>query len=703
MNKKYIFLILLCTAISNFAAAQSLLYKNCEIFRPVEPICPVNGIIQLSNVIEDYQNIKSVTFNDKAIAFTLNKSVLSLTGFDKAFAIMNINCNNETYNFPIKNYNKAKYKTDNIICGLNADNNGKILFSIKEQSCQLFVFMNNKLITDKNVKQKSNLIEISIPDEFKAFERSWLRIYAVKNNVIFPEVLVALKNGKVITDAKDFERTDYESAIIYNVFIDRFCDGNPLNNKPLNIPQVNKRADWHGGDVKGVTDKITDEYFKNLNVNTLWISPVVKNPEKPYGYYPEANTTFTAYHGYWPISFNQTDNRLCTPEELKEFSMTAHKNNMNVLLDFVPHHVHNESAFYQKDTTNFTPLYLPDGTLNTERWDDQRLTTWFDTFLPTINLTKPENCEMISDSAVFWIKEYNLDGFRFDAAKHVPDCFWLMLTKKLKSEVIKPENRRIYQIGETYGSDSLINSYINSGEFDAQFDFNLYDATTKALAGENSEGFAKTAQEIKNSICAYGAHHLMGNITGNQDRGRFISYAGGSLKFDEDAKKAGWTRNITVGDSTVSYARSAMLFALTASLPGIPVVYYGDEIGLAGGNDPDCRRMMIFENLSQNQKNLHDIVAEIFEIRKNNIAQILGNTDILFADKSTIAVARTYFSNTVITVINNSKSNISIAVDIPQGCEKKSLKSNFNNGSASIASTKIKLNIKACSFDIFTN
>jgi glycosidase len=85
-------------------------------------------------------------------------------------------------------------------------------------------------------------------------------------------------------------------------------------------------------------------------------------------------------------------------------------------------------------------------TLNTERWDDQRLTTWFDTFMPTIDYSNPKVVEMMTDSAIYWLKEFNLDGFRHDACKHVNLEFWRLLTLKMKQNF--PDNMN-YQIGET--------------------------------------------------------------------------------------------------------------------------------------------------------------------------------------------------------------------------------------------------------------
>ena len=172
------------------------------------------------------------------------------------------------------------------------------------------------------------------------------------------------------------------------------------------------------------------------------------------------------------------DDRLGSEQAFKELIDIAHENGMNVLLDYVAHHVHQDHLLYKQHPEWTTPLYLPDGTMNTEKWDEHRLTTWFDTFLPTWDFSKPEVVEALTDTAMYWVNNYDLDGFRHDATKHIPEAFWQTLTRKMKSQ----SDKKLFQIGETYGNPELISSYVNSGQMDAQFDFNLYDAMVDAFA-----------------------------------------------------------------------------------------------------------------------------------------------------------------------------------------------------------------------------
>ena len=527
----------------------------------------------------------------------------------------------------------------------------------------LIALWQNQQISPENIAITENGATIGIPQVAKNVERSFIRVFGMNEANVSNDLLIPLADGKVLNDISQLKRSDWHANILYNMMVDRFNNADSTNDGTMNIPEVHPKADYFGGDIKGITEKIKSGYFDDLGINSIWFSPIVQNPLDAYGLYPTPKTFFSAYHGYWPVSFNKIDIRLGNPEELKELVTIAHEHNFNVLLDFVANHVHEEHPIYKEHPEWATALYLPDGSLNTERWDEYRLTTWFDTFMPTLDLTNPELVDMLTDSAVFWINEYDLDGFRHDATKHVPEYFWRELTKKLKREVIIPNNKVLYQIGETYGSRDLIASYVNSGELDAQFDFGVYDNALASFA-RTDVPFQRLQTSLNESFKYYGYHHLMGNISGNQDKPRFMAFAGGDLRFDEDSKLAGWTREITV-TKPAGYEKLKSFMAFNLTIPGIPVIYYGDEFGMTGANDPDNRRPMRFNLNNEDEKDVKGTVAKLIELRRNNIELTYGDFKWLHSENNVLVYARTYFEDISIIAFNKSEKPIEIQVALP--------------------------------------
>ena len=532
-----------------------------------------------------------------------------------------------------------------------------IQLSLSKPAEEVMVFWKNFLLDYRSVKLTEKQIDITIPNEAAENTRSFIRVWAANHEGISNDMLIPLQNNQVLADAAQLSRSDKEAQILYFMMIDRFNNTKKENDEPVKDKNILPKANFYGGDIAGVTQKINDGYFSSLGINTLWLSPITLNPKGAHGKYPDPVTTFSGYHGYWPVSLQQIDNRFGTKSDMQELISEAHKQNINVILDYVAHHVHQEHPLVKLKPEWFTPLYLPDGTINTERWDDQRLTTWFDVFMPTLDLRKPEVVNPMTDTALYWLKNYALDGFRHDTSKHIDLLFWRTLSKKIKSEI----NRPIYQIGETYGSRELVSSYVNTGMLDGQFDFNVYDDAVNAFARDEVP-FSRLSSSVTESMSWFGDHHVMGNITGNQDRARFISYADGSVRFDEDAKRAGWKRKIEIKD-TIGYYKLHSLTAFMMTIPGVPVIYYGDEIGDPGGNDPDNRRMMRFENLRPLENKTKGVAQKLVALRKNSMALLYGDFQWLRVEDQVLVYKRSYFGNQVIVAFNKSAQPKEIELD----------------------------------------
>ena len=504
------------------------------------------------------------------------------------------------------------------------------------------------------------------PSEFRG--RSYLRIFAEDDTYLYNDLLLPMEDGKIITDAAQLNRHDQQAQVLYSLMIDRFYDGNSANNWKLNSPEVLDIVDYQGGDLAGITKKISEGYFDKLGVNTLWISPITQNPWDAWGMYPFPNgnkydpsktyTKFSGYHGYWPIYATSLDSRFGTPDELRTLLDSAHAHEINVVLDYVANHMHINSPTLQAHPDWHTDSILPDGRRNFELWDDARLTTWFDKHIPTLDLEREEVCEAMTDSALYWLANYELDGFRHDACKHIPEGYWRMLGQKI---AVRWPGRPVWMIGETYGSPELIGSYVKTGMLNAQFDFNVYFTTREALCGV--KGLDEVMNNELTSLHTYGSHHTMGNISGNHDQIRFASIAGGAISLSAYGKEEGWTQEIGIGDAETAYKRAMLLEVINMTLPGVPCLYQGDEYGEVGANDPDNRHMMRFETLNEAERNMRNEVAELVHMRRHSMPLLYGDFIPLESTPDEIKYQRVYLGQKVTVTINRSDLTYEIIED----------------------------------------
>jgi len=514
---------------------------------------------------------------------------------------------------------------------------------------------------------------LNIPNSAKSLRRSHLRLFPVNNGVRGPEILIPLEYGEPIVSTEDLDRRDWHAMVMYFLMIDRFNNGMPDNDSPVDDKDIMPIANHKGGDLTGVALKIVDGYLGRLGVNTVWLSPITMNAKGAWGYWSDPRTSvsskFSSFHGYWPISNTVIDPAFGSRAEFNGFVDFAHSADMNVILDYVANHVHEDHPIYKKHPDWATDLYLPDGSMNIERWDDHRLTTWFDTFLPTLDLSRPEVYSAMTDSAMWWVENSAVDGFRHDATKHIPEVFWRTLTMKMKV-LNRTRGRRLFQIGETYGSPTLIRSYISSGMLDAQFDFNHYDAAVAALAFDDGsfENLASTARE---SLKSYGAHNLMGNITGNQDRIRFTSLADGGVVPEGNGKFEGWTQDIKHVKGGGGFEKMRMLMSYLMAMPGIPCIYYGDEIADVGGNDPDNRRVMRFNDLSIEEGNTLSWTSEWVKLRRSRMSLLYGSCNIEALSHTLLKITREYLGEESVVYINKSKESVEVNADGKSVCAGK--------------------------------
>ncbi len=534
--------------------------------------------------------------------------------------------------------------------GGKTEKNNEVIFSFfYENNVQkkpitknnIIALLGNTKIAESAIQLSSNFIEVRFAKQ-ELYGQKVFRVLVTQNGKNTNLQQVQLFNGEPA--GKNLKNILWDDGSIYSIMIDRFNDGDTLNDKPVVHDSIFTQANYQGGDLRGIANKIDDGYFDSLGINILWISPVYDNPNVAFREYPAPNRYYSGYHGYWPISDKNVEEKFGTMAELKSLIAKAHQHNIKVLLDIVAHHVHIDHPWFKEHPDWFGTLNLPDGKKNLRLWDEYRLTTWFEPYMPSFDFTKShEALDAVSDNTIWWMIETGADGFRHDAVKHVPNEFWRALTRKIKEKIELPQNKKVYQIGETFGDYDLIASYVNNGQLSAQFNFNLsYFAIPVFIEPEKS--FSSIDFHMKKSFRSFGYNNLMGNIMDSHDKVRFMAYADGAIKMQGvDTREMAWNNPPTVHDPK-SYDKAKLYFAYMFTIPGLPVVYYGSEFGMTGADDPDNRRMMRFnDSLSVYEKQMLNDTRKIIKMRNQHSALRYGDFLTLQADNSVYAYCQVWF------------------------------------------------------------
>ena len=522
----------------------------------------------------------------------------------------------------------------------------------------LVLWQDQKAATEVEVEGQQATITLE-PAWKESKGRSFIRVYAYADGKKLNDLLIPMENGQVLNDAAQLTRHDDQAQVLYSLMIDRFHNGNKKNDWKMNSPEVLDIVDYQGGDIAGITQKIEEGFFNNLGITTIWISPITQNPWDAWGMnkFPNGNkydntkeyTKFSGYHGYWPIFATEVEKRFTTEKELNKMLEVAHEHGLNVILDYVANHMHINSPTLQEHPDWHTDSILPDGRRNFELWDEARLTTWFDVHIPTLDLERPEVCSPMTDSALVWLEKFAFDGFRHDACKHIPLNYWRELGAKMKQRY---PDRHIWMIGETYGDTKLIGSYVKSGMLNSQFDFNIYHTAIDVFS-KPEQSMKRMHNTIMESLAAYGSHHTMGNISGNHDKCRFISLAGGAVSWNENDKAAGWERHIGVtadGDAAreeAAYKAAMLLEVINLTISGVPCIYQGDEYAEAGANDPDNRHMLKFDTLTERQQQFRNEVQTLVQMRRNSLPLIYGEYIPVEVTDDKLVYDRTYMGENV--------------------------------------------------------
>lgn len=333
-----------------------------------------------------------------------------------------------------------------------------------------------------------------------------------------------------------------------------------------------------------------------------------------------------------------------------------------MLADLVLKHVHSTNPIRSERPELFGQLELSDGSQNLRRWNDRPFTTWFEPFLPAFDFRNPESIDFLLEDATHWIEQYGLDGYRLDAVKHIRPDFWWRFRSRMR-DAFPGANH--YFVGETFQDRAGISAFVGPNMLDGQFDFPLYDVIIPTFAQGNT-GFDVLENALRQSEESYGRSVRMSPLLGNHDKPRFMAYADGDLPDPQepDEEEVGWSRNIEV-DNPEAYDKLKMAMTFLMTIDGVPMIYYGDEIGMTGAGDPDNRRMMRFgDAVSEPEAAVRTHFSKLAHARRAHPALFLGSRRVLGASEYRYAYLRAHESDRALVAFNRSAEVVTYHFDL---------------------------------------
>ncbi|MRX73497.1 alpha-glycosidase [Bacillus lacus] len=413
-----------------------------------------------------------------------------------------------------------------------------------------------------------------------------------------------------------------KNTVWYQIFPERFANGNPDIN-PEGTLEWNSTeptpTNFFGGDFEGILQNL--DYLKELGISGIYFTPI-----------------FKAYsnHKYDTIDYYEIDPQFGDKETFKRLVEECHNKDIRVMLDAVFNH----SGYY------FQPFQdvLENGA-------DSEYKDWFhlhelpvsadpapnyDTFayeasMPKLNTQHPDVKKYLIDAGTYWVREFNIDGWRLDVANEVDHQFWREFRTAVKS--VRDD---IYILGEIWHDAS---PWLQGDQFDAVMN---YPFTTGAISffGTNSQSASEFSNVIQRMLHMYPENvtEVAFNLLGSHDTPRILNIADGNKE------------------------RVKLLFAFQLSFSGSPCIYYGDEIALLGDTDPGCRKCMPWDE-EEEDLDMLEHVKKLLSLRKD--IDVFGNNGryaFLQAndENGTLVILKEFENQRLLALFNNLEEETTI-------------------------------------------
>jgi neopullulanase len=498
--------------------------------------------------------------------------------------------------------------------------------------------------------------------------------------------------------------------VLYLIMTDRFANGDPSNDEPADAPGSHDRSkprSYHGGDLRGIREHLG--YLKELGVTSIWLTPIVKN------------RAAQDYHGYGAVDLYAVDPHFGTLKDYGELVEAAHRERMKVVFDVVPNHVGpkhpwvtspplpdwfhgtpqhhlNSSAALSPQTYGqpensghdlFEAIIDPHAPPKLSR----SLTEgWFVDLLPDMNTENPVVSQYLLQNSIWWAESSGLDAFRADTVPYVSREFWSRWHAGLRR--IYP---RLTTVGEVFHPEPSVTAFFAGGQkrydgidsgFSTLFDYPLHFTIRDVLLRGAPAG---RIPNILRSDWLYPHPDDLVVFFANHDLPRFASAEGSSPE------------------------KLKLAFALTLTLRGIPQLYYGDEIGMQGGGDPDNRRdfpggwkedarnAFVGNGRTREQQDIFEFVQKLLRVRREHAALSGGRLWHLAADDSSYVFLREAEEEQMVVALNNSSQprELRISLDDTPAQSATRLAPVFGEGQGDLSRRELRVTVRAQSLSIF--
>ena len=371
-------------------------------------------------------------------------------------------------------------------------------------------------------------------------------------------------------------------TVWYQIFPERFANGNPALSPEGSLAWDSsitpKSEDFFGGDLQGIIDHL--DYLQDLGITGLYLCPIFESPSN---------------HKYNTTDYFEIDRHFGDKETFRKLVEEVHQRGMKIMLDAVFNHIGDQSPQWQdvlkhgENSVYKDWFHIQEFPVTKDKLANPRKLPYhtfaFESYMPKLNTANPEVRDYLLSVATYWIEEFHIDAWRLDVANEVDHQFWRDFRK-----AVLAKKTDLYILGEVWHTSQ---PWLNGDEFHAVMNYPLSESIKDYLL----RGVKKTSQfidEINGQSMYYRQQisEVMFNLLDSHDTERILATA--------------------KGDTQLVKSALACLFLQR----GTPCFYYGTELELDGGTDPDCRRVMPWERVSSDNDML-DFMKKLIQLRKS--------------------------------------------------------------------------------------